>query len=284
MDNAMKRRTDRINKMLEGEGFTIVYRDYQNQEGVSLQGKDHNCSPIIYSSDRIWEKTDPEVAAYLKKFYQEHAMDIDVSTIITREYILENVFPRVYSEDKMEGLKQSGIAFVPLLDMAVAFFVPVGDMINGDTLPSFNVTESSLQEIGTDLGELYQAAKDNIDKKCVIQPLEKILMQYVGLEAEEDSYLPMMVVTNHWMINGAGAIVSETVLERIAKRLGSRFIILPSSIHELVCVPAFLRDISECVNMVEEVNTFHVAPEDRLTNSVYIWDNGTLECCKQEEK
>ena len=47
--------------------------------------------------------------------------------------------------------------------------------------------------------------------------------------------------------------------------------ILPSSVHELILVPAYeYIDVYQLYEMVKEVNDTQVAPEERLTDRAYI--------------
>lgn len=63
-------------------------------------------------------------------------------------------------------------------------------------------------------------------------------------------------------------------MDQAAERVGGDFFILPSSIHEVLIVPdngqMGLRDLED---MVKEVNATQVAPEDKLTDSVYHYDS-----------
>ena len=63
----------------------------------------------------------------------------------------------------------------------------------------------------------------------------------------------------------------------LVPELGNCFAILPSSIHECLCVPFQSEsDLLTFATMVKEVNDTSVSLEDKLTDSVYIWNDGKL--------
>lgn len=290
MENEIKTRLKGINNLLAGQGFTAVYqgifKNNRNRDGVVLKGEGCNCSPVIYFDDRVWQGTDQEIADYMKIFFFKYGGDRDVEELQTKEYILGHVLPRVVSQDGIPELEQGGVAYVPLMDMAVYFYVPLKEALqDDDMLSSFCVLDCMLQLAGIGLDELCRAAKDNMAGECVVDSLPAVLGKLIGQECGEDAGSPvMLLVSNRWNIHGAGAIYSEKMLEKIAGMLGSRYFILPSSIHELICVPASGLDLEECTDMVAGINALHVRPDERLTDSVYIWDNGDLECHPHKER
>lgn len=71
-------------------------------------------------------------------------------------------------------------------------------------------------------------------------------------------------------LGAAGAFVSRDVRKKIRDKIGGDYYVLPSSIHEVLIVPA-TSDLSpwELEHMVQTVNREVVAPEDRLSDTVF---------------
>lgn len=68
-------------------------------------------------------------------------------------------------------------------------------------------------------------------------------------------------------------------MQEIAKRWGCDFVILPSSVHEVILTPVQEDvELSELVEMVKEINATEVREEDVLSNHVYLYERekGTL--------
>lgn len=283
MNTTMTSRIDNINKLLGGEEFKAVpidsFKNNETREGIALQGNEMNASPIVYCNDEIWQKSDQEIVDYLKKYYEKYSLNVDINSLITREHILANVLPRVYSQSNIPELMQRGIAYVPMMDMVVAFYVPVERISDGHELASFNLTSQILQMTGLDHDELLQAASLHVEKDYRIQSLVDVvggIIEDVCL-VEENQMPPILVVSNSSAVNGAGVIISNVVLGTIAANLGTRYAILPSSIHELLCLPYDSdEDLQKLFCMVQNINATHVRPEDRLTDNVYVWNDGEL--------
>lgn len=83
----------------------------------------------------------------------------------------------------------------------------------------------------------------------------------------------MYVLTNQEKLNGATALLDAKIMGEISEKFGENFFILPSSLHEVLIVPAREgMELSVLENMVQEVNATQVAPQDRLSDHVYKYD------------
>lgn len=80
---------------------------------------------------------------------------------------------------------------------------------------------------------------------------------------------------------GAKAILYPNVVEKIADKFHGDFYILPSSIHELLIYEGGKGANNEyLVNMVREINSTQVAPEEQLSDNVYHYHDGDFEIIK----
>ena len=82
----------------------------------------------------------------------------------------------------------------------------------------------------------------------------------------------MFILSNKKGINGASCILYEDVLRKFADHINSDFYILPSSIHEILLVP-YDKNIKKdsLTEMVRDVNRTQVAPEEVLSDHVYLY-------------
>lgn len=66
-------------------------------------------------------------------------------------------------------------------------------------------------------------------------------------------------------------ICRQEIMERVAGFFKSDFWILPSSVHEVLLLPAgqFGEDAQGLAGLVKEVNDTHLAPEEILSYHVY---------------
>lgn len=96
----------------------------------------------------------------------------------------------------------------------------------------------------------------------------------------EDEGEPMLVVTNEGRTGGAAALFYPCMMERISKMLGGDFIVLPSSTDEVIAIRCG-GEVDMLKRMIMQVNEKQVAPEERLSNSVYRYDAETKTLVKE---
>lgn len=82
----------------------------------------------------------------------------------------------------------------------------------------------------------------------------------------------MWIISNERGVNGAGSMLYEDNLHKLAMKLETDLYILPSSVHECIAVSADMGDPYELAEMVNEINMGQVALEERLSNQVYHYD------------
>ena len=84
---------------------------------------------------------------------------------------------------------------------------------------------------------------------------------------------PMYVLSTKSRIAGATCILYPMLLSDICEKLKSSFYIIPSSIHEVLILPADNTDEGENIRaIIKEVNDTQVALEDVLSYSLYYYE------------
>lgn len=75
---------------------------------------------------------------------------------------------------------------------------------------------------------------------------------------------------------GAGILALPCMLDEIREEIGD-YMILPSSVHEIICIPkAMGMDAEYLRDMVGFVNATEIAPEDKLSDDVFLFDSEGL--------
>lgn len=88
--------------------------------------------------------------------------------------------------------------------------------------------------------------------------------------------LPMWVLTSTTRRYGAGAILYNDWLEKVAEEVKEDYYILPSSIHEVIILPEkYASDKEYLVKMVREINEEQVDTEELLANNIYYYSRDT---------
>ena len=79
-------------------------------------------------------------------------------------------------------------------------------------------------------------------------------------------------------IEGLTVLDLSKLVKALEERLGSPFLLLPSSVHEVLCLPADqgYEDHSVWSDMVREVNDTCLEPQERLSDHAYLCMEGAL--------
>ena len=157
---------------------------------------------------------------------------------------------------------------------------------DGDARASFLVNDGVLGQIQMTSNEAFDVAvKNTINDGFKIDSMD-VLLRRMGMPEEmlEGMNLPMKVVTNEAGIDGAvGVFIDEQLREQIHDELGSDFYVLPSSRHEVICVPDYMGDPESLQEMICSVNANEVAAEDVLASEpFFVGKNLKIESCVEQ--
>lgn len=150
----------------------------------------------------------------------------------------------------------AGAVHTDFEDLSLLYYVHINDEA------SLLVTEGVLNHWGIRQEQLHE---DAIKSSRELDP-EGIFD--LGDLLGNPSAILMIVVTTQSGQNGAAALFYPGVVERLAKMLNGSFIILPSSVHEVIAIPDD-EDLDNLERIVREINGSQVAEEDRLSDHVY---------------
>ena len=157
---------------------------------------------------------------------------------------------------------------------------------------SVQIAKELQQQLGVTEEELYQKAMKNMQHSFPVKlkTMDDVMEEIEGIMGESksktfdnslqniDKEQEMYILTNQDKYYGAATIFYPNVMEQVAEAFGQNMIILPSSCHEVILTKGEnvgKADIERLQVMVKKINETQVAPEDRLTNQVYIYDRDT---------
>ncbi|MFQ9086043.1 MAG: DUF5688 family protein [Roseburia sp.] len=172
------------------------------------------------------------------------------------------------------------------LDLAIVFYCLVSSSPSGNA--TILIRKDHLRFWNISPTQLFDAAKENTprllsyDLSNMNDLMEELLvpahstLSDPDIKKEDAAICPMYVLTNQNKLNGASCILYEHLLEHFADRLCCDLYILPSSIHEVILIPA-TSDTSyqELSQMVQEVNDTQVSPEEILSDHVYYFSRSS---------
>ena len=161
---------------------------------------------------------------------------------------------------------------VPYLDLSAVFYLyhPIGSIL---------IQEQIMSMWDTTPDELYEIALGNMAKQ---QP-EKFFSVHEYLESHEDILPkemiydrelnpPIYALTNALNWNGASAILYPNVLETYANQYDCDWLVIPSSVHEVLLSPySSESEIKNLCEVIREVNTLLLEPDEFLSDHPYLY-------------
>lgn len=199
---------------------------------------------------------------------------------LSREYILENVvYQMVWTEKNIKKL--AGVPHKEVLDLSAVYRIVFEK--DESSMKSAVVTYAFCRKYGIAVDELDAAARRNTESRgFMAMSMWEALAGIIGLPEKagemEDPQLPrMFIITDQNRMYGASALLYPKYFEWIARKCGGDMYILPSSIHEVIAVPAYGVDPHDLRLLVEEVNATEVAEDEILGGSVYQYSLDTGE-------
>lgn len=233
----------------------------------------------------------------LKELYQEYqkygmdwCVDEAVSVLGNMKKIHEDQLigswesakERIIVELVKESWNQKLLEEIPyktFLDLAVIYRLKMWECKSGDAVHT--VTNGMMEYWDISEEELYEAAIANLQKEEfeIIgwqQAVQDMIEELIDVKEESEFHEWMYIFTNRSRIKGAVAMLRTDLLDRFAKAQESDLIILPSSVHEVLLLPAMDdKDVAELRRTVQDINEKKVKEEEWLSDEVYYFRRST---------
>lgn len=142
------------------------------------------------------------------------------------------------------------------------------------------VKESMLVRWGISKQDMWEAASSNLKKEAYqFMNLRSLIGKSAkAADIKECRSASMCILTNPVMYYGASGILRTDLLEKLAQFKETDLYILPSSVHEVILLPALdCWDVDELRQMVKSVNAGSVDKMDWLSDEVYYYRMGSGE-------
>ncbi|MCR5683997.1 MAG: DUF5688 family protein [Lachnospiraceae bacterium] len=246
-----------------------------------------------------------DISGDVLNVFLENKDRLDVSTFddFSFEKLKERIFFKLVNFSlNLELLKS--LPYIQKGDLALIFACLIEH--KGDGISSVRIDNSLMEKWNTNAEELYELARVNstrlfppkvftlntsnltalLENRMSDPGIENILESkqdgiLCGYELADDISM-LYVLTNTDGIDGAACIAYEGLLERIYRKLGTEFFILPSSVHEVIILPDNGKiEASGLSRMVNEINHTTLSAMDVLSDRVYhypqdVFDSGTV--------
>lgn len=166
-----------------------------------------------------------------------------------------------------------------IADLAALYRVVVSEDETGTASYILSTEQRLNAQISVE--ELDEAAMINTSKVgFTVQSMYEVMAEMMHIDestVEEmcEGGLGMFVLSNKRKINGASIILYNEQLAQLSEKLNDDLLIMPSSIHEVLAVPASSMNAIDLKQMVREVNDTEVSEQEILGYSVYRYNRKT---------
>lgn len=259
--------------------FDALYIDSKSK----LKTSKYRISPTIYIDQMYQDYIETEdfegtmkttVLNLIDTLYREiYVPDLNLETV--KDQIVYQLVNTAQNSRLLENAPHRSF-----LDLSIVYSWI--DERNYDYKESMPITNMLAQRLGISEEGLYELAKENT---CRIYPtvtrtiediIRSIMGDYEDILSGQDKNISktMWVLSNKDGLNGAAAMLDNTALSVLSSILDSDLYILPSSVHEVIAIPALNQNekAEELAEMVHDINKSCVKPTERLSNQVYRYD------------
>lgn len=266
-----------------GEAYEIQVTEVVKNNNIHLTGvvitkRPANVSPTIYlnqyyqkyQEEGNFQQTVGEMMALYEQQAKELQLDMSFFTDFTQ--VKERLYHKLVHYEKNKKMLED-VPHIRWNDLAVVFYYAMEQDVVGRA--AITIRKEHLAIWKQEEGMLFAIAQENMrrDMPELLVPMKELLEEMTGVELEKQYDVPMYVLTNKEKIFGASVLLYSEKLQELAEKTGKNLLILPSSVHEVLLMPDEEdREYGFYRQMVEEVNTTQVDPEEVLSYSLYCYD------------
>lgn len=279
-------------------GTSVSIRPFSHNNHILLDGltilePGSNVSPAIYLNHYYESYQNGTSFSVLKArilhYYHEHCnvRTVDTSFFTCFENIRSRIACKLINYEKNRELLKE-IPHFPWMDLAVVFYCLIQEgpgkhasiPIFNEHLEYWNISGDTLFSLARQNTPLllpfrWDSLADLIFPSLDVLPEEE---QQSARETLSSEIVPMYVLTNRLRLNGACCILYQDTLKQVSGQLNDSLYILPSSVHEVIAIPASRAgNPGELPRIVREINLAEVSPEEILSDCVYFYDRNSCQ-------
>lgn len=288
-------RTHILEYMPNSQDSSVTINEVRKNNGITLDGlmvrkPEERISPTVYLESYYDDyKKGMSVENCMHKIAvtidsaKEQARIFDVEHLLNYEDMKSKIYISVVNfHNNQELLSQ--VPFDHKGDLAIVVRALASQNPNENA--SFLIKNDMLEKYGISREQLFADAYSN---SPVLMPssftsMRDVLQEMIheNLEDLMPEDVQMYVLTNEQKIRGASTMFYPGVMDMIHEKLGD-FTIIPSSIHEVIIVPADTANSRVMEAMIGEVNTTCVDAQEILADKPLTYDSVAKEILNLEE-
>lgn len=281
------------------EAVNVTKNNGVHLTGLTIQPKNKKVAPTLYMEPYFAAlKSGQTLATVINQIISNCTAalscanaGIDVEDLTDFSHIKEKIcYKLVGRHNNREFL--SAIPHRDYLDMAIVYYLQTAITDSGTA--TVTVTNDLAHIWGVDEADLYELARKNtprLNRGIVLTLFDTIrghtdasqvrnIQVYDGYDFSTGpaDILPMYIATNTTKTYGAAVILYDGLLKDVAEYICSSGVYaIPSSVHEFICIPDTFGNVEYIKQMVRDINSSEVQPDEVLSDNIYHYDVTTRE-------
>ncbi len=267
-------------------GHTITMRQVLKNNGLKLQGLTisddlSSAAPTIYM-EHYYEQylsgtTVEEICNSVMSVYEENRLenDFDLDFLMDYEKVRPHLFLKAINREKNAEMLRD-VPYRAFLDLAL---VPYVRIVHSGLNSACTVVHANMLDYWHVSGDrIVTDAMSNMQNTYgyKLMPIREVLAEMLdGCDAEDFGKTAMYVLLSPGMQYSAALMAVEPVMRFVGEQLQSDFVVLPSSIHEVIILPSQeSKDMVALRELVCSVNETTVSAEEVLSDHAYFYKRG----------
>ncbi len=273
-------RTETIKKLGGEYQVTVETKNKNNKAvytGLHISRKGMEAEPLVYLDDYFKQyqngnMTVSEAVECVVRASRKKGPSVEIRQFLEYENVKDSIVYRLINTEMNRELL-ADLPHMEFLDLSVVFCCLVMEEEDNPAFIWIHNIHMKLWDVTVE--ELYWAASENTQRleKPELMNIEEILYDVLpekGFSLNENdrsmeektagnndaaSTVPVYVLSSRKRLQGAACMLYPDLLRKIADRMDSSYYIIPSSIHELLLIPAAgFADRDELKAMICEIN------------------------------
>ena len=272
------------------ECHEVIKNNDVKLHGITITFPGEKIVPTLYVENYLDEYEYPIDIAYAiiddydTAIREQKQINFNPEDIMDLDKVLDKLCVRLINiESNKEML--NNMPWMKWYDLAKILVIEINDNMSVKVNNNI-IQEWKKQNPLLNISILFNTAIENTKKlfPASIRSMNEIMAELMGMDINEfvgrynDSF--QYILTNNVMHSGATCLLYEDVLKEFANEIDSDFVILPSSIHEVILQPMDKEmTLEELTKIVQDVNKKEVSDTDVLSNHAYIYikETGMIE-------
>ena len=257
--------------------------------GVSMEKEGSNISPVIYldgyyESYKSGAASPADVADDVMDIYRRNKIsrNVDMRQLLDYGRVEENIVYKLINTERNRELLED-VPHTEFLDLSAVYQCMIENEEFGKA--SVLIHNAHMKMWGVSREELHAAAEGNTQKLqgYEIKAMSDLICEMMARQEDEgpgtgicDSGSEgsgMYVLSSRSRVDGAACMLYPGLMRDFADALGSSVYIIPSSVHELLLMPAGdPEEAAEIKGIIKDVNDTQLLQEEVLSYSLYRYD------------